>query len=102
MTIADEVPAGATPSTKVVDSDRLKKLNNNSELSGFQETLPYDVIKKIDKSARHRCLWGMRDPSSARSIPRHRTCWEIQLKNGESRRCMLDLEPVTYEQLPDG
>lgn len=102
MASTDAIPAGAVPSRKVVDSDRLKKLNSNSELAGYEETLPYDVVKKLDKGARHRCVWMMRDPSSVRSIPRHRTCWEVQLKKGESKLCELDLEPMTYEQLPEG
>ena len=101
MTFDDEMPAGARASSKVADSDRLKKLNQNSMQVGYEETLPYDVVKKLDKDATHRCLWMQNDPSSAITIPRLITCWEVQLKKGERRRCMLDLEPMTYEYLPD-
>src|SRR6266576_3101114 len=102
MTIDDDMPPGARPSSKAVDSDRLKKLNLNALEAGFQETLPHDVIKKLDKGATHRCLWMMNDRGSVISIPRYITCWEVQLKKGESRRCMLDLIPMAYQTLPDG
>lgn len=102
MTVDDDMPAGARPSSKIVDSDRLKKLNLNSLEAGFEETLPHDVIKKLDKGATHRCLWMMNDPGSAITIPRYITCWEVQLKKGERRLCRLDLEPMTYQYLPDG
>ena len=102
MTVDDAMPAGARESSKIADSNRLKKLNLNSMQVGYEETLPYDVVKKLDKSATHRCLWMMNDPNSALSIPRYITCWEIQLKKGERRRCLLDLEPIAYQYLPDG
>jgi hypothetical protein len=101
VTVDDDMPAGARPSSKIADSDRLKKLNLNSMQIGYEETLPYDVVKKLDKGATHRCLWMTNDPSSAISIPRYITCWEVQVK-GERRRCMLDLEPMAYQSLPDG
>jgi hypothetical protein len=101
MTPPDELPAGARPSSKIADTDKLKKLNEHSLEVGMEETLPYDVLKKLDKSAKHRCLWVMSDPASSRSIPRRRTCWEVQLKNGDRRQHMLDLEPMWYETLPN-
>src|SRR5436189_6245870 len=102
MTLDGEMPPGARESSKVADSDRLKKLNTHSIEVGFEETLPYDVIKKLEKGATHRCLWMMNDPGSAITIPRYITCWEVQLKKGERKVCMLDLEPLTYQYLPDG
>jgi hypothetical protein len=102
VTVDDDMPPGARPSSKIADSDRLKKLNLNSMQVGYEETLPYDVVKKLDKGATHRCLWMKNDPSSAKSIPRYITCWEVQVKKGERRRCRLDLDPIAYQSLPDG